>query len=42
VLAGSPGADVAARLDGMADLARTGIRDTLANLKRLAEDSSAG
>lgn len=37
VLAGAPEADVAARLDGMAGLARDGIRDTLANLKRIAE-----
>ncbi len=33
----NPNADVAARLDGMAALARDGIRDTLANLKRVAE-----
>jgi hypothetical protein len=42
VLAGNPGADVAARIDGMAGLARDGIRDTLANLKRLAEESPTG
>ena len=33
----NPDADVAARLDGMAQMARDGIRDTLANLKRVAE-----
>jgi len=32
-----PDADVTARIDGMAQIARDGIRDTLANLKRLAE-----
>ena len=32
-----PNADVAARLDGMAAMARDGIRDTLASLKRVAE-----
>ena len=37
VLADNPTADVAARIDGMAVMARDGIRDTLANLKRLAE-----
>jgi hypothetical protein len=37
VLGHSPDADVAARLDGMAALARDGIRDSLANLKRIAE-----
>lgn len=37
VTADDPGADVAARLDGMAAMARDGIRDTLANLKRVAE-----
>jgi carbon monoxide dehydrogenase subunit G len=30
-------ADIAARIDGMADLARTGITETLANLKQVAE-----
>lgn len=37
VTAGDPNADVASRLDGMAALARDGIRDTLANLKAVAE-----
>ena len=37
VLAGDPNADPAARMDGMAQLARTGIEQTLANLKRVAE-----
>ena len=37
VLAGDADADVAARIDGMAEMARDGIRDTLANLKRAAE-----
>jgi hypothetical protein len=37
VTADNPAADVAARLDGMAALARDGMRDTLASLKRLAE-----
>lgn len=37
VLAGDPDADVAARIDGMAALARDGITETLANLKRIAE-----
>ena len=32
-----PEMDVTGRLDGMAQLARDGIRDTLANLKRIAE-----
>ncbi|HEX4490800.1 MAG TPA: SRPBCC family protein [Acidimicrobiia bacterium] len=32
-----PNMDVAKRMDGMADLARTGIDQTLANLKRIAE-----
>jgi len=32
-----PNRDVARRLDGMAELARTGIAETLANLKRVAE-----
>jgi carbon monoxide dehydrogenase subunit G len=35
--ADDPNIDVAARLDGMAQMARDGIKDTLANLKRLAE-----
>lgn len=34
---GDPNADVAARLDGMAQMARDGITETLANLKRVAE-----
>ena len=37
VTADNPDADVAKRLDGMAAMAQDGIRDTLANLKRLAE-----
>lgn len=37
VTSDDPGADVATRLDGMAQMARDGIRDTLANLKRIAE-----
>lgn len=37
VLAGDPSADVAARIDGMAEMARSGISDTLASLKRVAE-----
>jgi hypothetical protein len=34
---GAPDADVGARLDGMAEMARTGITETLANLKQAAE-----
>jgi hypothetical protein len=37
VTARDPNADVAQRIDGMAELARTGIEQTLANLKRVAE-----
>jgi hypothetical protein len=37
VKAGDPNLDVAARMDGMAQMARDGIRETLANLKRVAE-----
>jgi carbon monoxide dehydrogenase subunit G len=37
VRAGDAGADVAARLDGMAQMAREGIAETLGNLKRVAE-----
>ena len=37
VLSGDPNADVAARIDGMAQMALDGIKDTLANLKRVAE-----
>jgi hypothetical protein len=37
VTADDPNADVATRLDGMATMAAEGIRDTLANLKRIAE-----
>lgn len=37
VLEGDPNADVATRIDGMAQLARDGITETLANLKRMAE-----
>jgi carbon monoxide dehydrogenase subunit G len=32
-----PSVDVEARIEGMAQMARDGIRDTLANLKRVAE-----
>ena len=32
-----PSLDVEARIDGMAQMARDGIKDTLANLKRVAE-----
>lgn len=35
--AGDPGLDVETRIEGMAQMARDGIRDTLANLKRVAE-----
>ena len=35
--AGDPNLDVKARIDGMAQMARDGIKDTLANLKRVAE-----
>jgi hypothetical protein len=38
VTADNPDANVSKRLDGMAEMARTGIRETLANLKRVAED----
>jgi hypothetical protein len=34
---GNPNADVTTRIEGMAQLARDGIKDTLANLKRVAE-----
>ena len=37
VTAGDPNLDVKARIDGMAQMARDGIKDTLANLKRAAE-----
>jgi ligand-binding SRPBCC domain-containing protein len=37
VSAGDPGFDVKARIDGMAQLAQGGMKDTLANLKRVAE-----
>jgi Polyketide cyclase / dehydrase and lipid transport len=37
VLGGDPTADVAQRIDGMAQLARDGIAETLVNLKRIAE-----
>ncbi|HEY7136855.1 MAG TPA: SRPBCC family protein [Acidimicrobiia bacterium] len=37
VLSGDPNVDVAARIDGMAQMARDGMRDTLASLKRVAE-----
>ena len=35
--AGDPNIDVKARIDGMAQMARDGIKDTLANLKQVAE-----
>jgi carbon monoxide dehydrogenase subunit G len=35
--AGDPNVDVKPRIDGMAQMARDGIKDTLANLKRVAE-----
>jgi carbon monoxide dehydrogenase subunit G len=37
VSGGDPNLDVSARLDGMAQLARDGIQETLGNLKRIAE-----
>ncbi|MBV8951753.1 MAG: SRPBCC family protein [Actinobacteria bacterium] len=37
VTGGDPTIDVKARIDGMAQMARDGIRATLANLKRIAE-----
>jgi hypothetical protein len=37
VRAGDPNVDVKARIDGMAQMARDGIKDTLASLKRVAE-----
>jgi len=37
VTSGDPKADVKARLDGMAQMARDGIKETLANLKLVAE-----
>ena len=37
VAAGDPKTDVEARMDGMAQLAQDGIKETLANLKRVAE-----
>jgi hypothetical protein len=37
VSAGDPNLDVKARIEGMAQMARDGIKDTLANLKRVAE-----
>jgi hypothetical protein len=37
VSAGDPNLDVEARIEGMAQLARDGIKDTLGNLKRVAE-----
>ena len=37
VTAGDPNLDVQARIEGMAQMARDGIRDTLVNLKRVAE-----
>jgi carbon monoxide dehydrogenase subunit G len=35
--AGDPNVDVKPRIDGMAQMARDGMKDTLANLKRVAE-----
>ena len=37
VRAGDPQLDVEARIEGMAQMARDGIKDTLANLKQVAE-----
>ncbi len=37
VRAGDPSLDVKVRIEGMAQMARDGIKDTLANLKRVAE-----
>jgi ligand-binding SRPBCC domain-containing protein len=37
VSGGDPSVDVAARIDGMAQMARDGMKETLANLKRVAE-----
>ncbi len=37
VRGGDPSIDVKPRIDGMAQMARDGIKDTLANLKRVAE-----
>ena len=37
VTAGDPNLDVQARIEGMAQMARDGIKDTLANLKQVAE-----
>jgi len=37
VSAGDPNLDIEARIEGMAQMARDGIKDTLANLKRVAE-----
>jgi len=37
VSAGDPNLDIQARIDGMAQMARDGITETLANLKRIAE-----
>jgi hypothetical protein len=37
VSAGDPQLDVKARIEGMAQMARDGIKETLANLKRVAE-----
>jgi ligand-binding SRPBCC domain-containing protein len=37
VSAGDPNLDVEARIEGMAQMARDGIKDTLTNLKRVAE-----
>jgi hypothetical protein len=34
---GDANLDVKARIDGMAQMAREGMKDTLANLKRVAE-----
>lgn len=37
VAGGDPDIDVDARIEGMAQMARDGIEETLANLKRVAE-----
>jgi hypothetical protein len=37
VKSGGPDVDVKARVDGMAQMAKDGIKETLGNLKRIAE-----
>ena len=41
VTGGDPNIEVEPRIDGMAQMAREGIKDTLANLKRVAESEAA-